>query len=75
MLSRNFQFYEKDDVPFAIERVGGRLFRMDGREMSKWVEIEDSDSRCRISSNSSPVSESAAMALSDELAEDIAALK
>lgn len=75
MLSRNFEFYEKDDIPFAIERVGGRLFRMDGRVMSKWVEIEDSDSRSRIRLNSSSISESEAMLLAVEMAEDIAALR
>jgi len=35
MLSRNFEFVEKDDVPYAIERVGGRVFRMCGRPMAK----------------------------------------
>ena len=74
-LSQNFRFTEKDDVPFAIERSCGKLFRMDGREMSKWVEITDPDSFVRISSNVSEVSESEAMLLADELAADIALLR
>jgi hypothetical protein len=49
-LSRNFRFIEKDAdaVAFAIERVGGRLFRMDGRSMDKWTKIEDPDACFRI---------------------------
>lgn len=72
-LGSNFSFVEKEDVPFAIELAGGRIFRMDGRDLEKWVEITDSDSRCRIESNASPISESEALALASELAEDIAA--
>ena len=72
-LITHFSFIEKDDVPFAIERDGNRLFRLDGRPMEKWVEITDSYSRCRIFSNSSEISESEAMLLASELAADIAA--
>lgn len=74
-LSANFWFVEKEDVPFAIERSTGLIFRMSGRAMSKWVEITDSNNRCRIMSNSSEISESNALALADEFAADIAALK
>jgi hypothetical protein len=74
-LSTNFWFGEKEDVPFAIERSCGKVFRMDGRSMEKWVEITDPDSFARIRSNVSEVSESEAMLLADELESDIAALK
>jgi len=72
-LSANFRFVEKEDVAFAIERSCGKLFRMDGRDMSKWVEITDNDSFSRISSNASPITESEAMLLADELEADIRA--
>ena len=75
MLSNNFWFGEKEDVPFAVERSCGKVFRMDGRSMEKWVEITDPDSFARIRSNVSEVSESEAMLLADELESDIAALK
>jgi hypothetical protein len=71
MKSDIFDFVEKEDVPFAIEKLTGNIFRMDSRNPEKWVEIEDPDSRCRIRLNSSPISESEAMLLADELAEDI----
>ena len=71
MLSRNFEFMEKDDVPYAIERLGGRVFRMCGRSMVKWEEIEDDDRAFRITSNAFKVSESYAIALADEFEEDI----
>jgi hypothetical protein len=74
-LSANFEFVEKEDVAFAIERACGKLFRMDGRSMSKWVEITHPDSYARIRSNASPISESEAMLLADELAEDLAGLE
>ena len=74
-LSASFWFVEKEDVPFAIERSTGLIFRMPGRSMEKWVEITDSDNRCRIMSNSSEVSESEALLLADELAADIADLE
>jgi len=73
-LSANFEFAEKEDVPFAIERSCGKLFRMDGRSMEKWTEITDPDSHSRIKSNASPITESEAMLLADELESDIAAL-
>jgi hypothetical protein len=62
---------EKDDVPYAIERLGGRVFRMCGRSMVKWEEIEDDDRAFRITSNAFKVSESYAIALADEFEEDI----
>ena len=71
MLSRNFEFMEKDDVPYAIERLGGRVFRMCGRSMVKWEEIEDDDRAFRITSNAFKVSESYAIALADEFEEGI----
>lgn len=71
-LSENFRFVEKEDVPFAIERSCGKVFRMDGRSMGKWVEINDPDGLARISSNSSPITESEALDLASELAADIA---
>jgi hypothetical protein len=71
VLSRNFEFMEKDDVPYAIERLGGRVFRMCGRSMVKWEEIEDDDRAFRITSNAFKVSESYAIALADEFEEDI----
>ena len=48
MKSDIFDFVEKEDVPFAIEKSSGDIFRMDARDPEKWFEIEDSDSRCRI---------------------------
>jgi hypothetical protein len=74
-LSANFWFGEKEDVPFAIERSCGKVFRMDGRSMEKWVEITDPDSFARIRSNVSEISESEAMLLADEMESDIAGLK
>ncbi len=71
MLSRNFKFMENEFVPYAIERSGGRVFRMCGRSMAKWEEIEDSDKAFRITSNAFTVSESSAIALADEFEEDI----
>ena len=71
MLSRNFEFMEKDDVPYAIERLGGRVFRMCGRSMAKWEEVEDSDKAFKITSNAFKVSESDAMLFADEFEEDI----
>jgi hypothetical protein len=71
MLSRNFEFMEKDDVPYAIERLGGRVFRMCGRSMAKWEKIKDSDKAFRITSNAFNVSESFAIALADEFEEGI----
>ena len=71
MLSRNFKFVEKDFVPYAIERLGGRVFRMCGRSMAKWEEVKDSDKAFRITSNAFKVSESYAKALADEFEEDI----
>jgi hypothetical protein len=71
-LSDNFRFAEKEDVPFAIERSCGKVFRMDGRSMEKWVEITDPDSFARIRSNVSEISESEAMLLADEMEADIA---
>ncbi len=73
-MSDRFEFWEKDDVPFAFDPATGAIFRMDGRERSKWIEIDDSDSRCRIRSNSSTIPEAEAFLLSDEQAADIAAL-
>ncbi|MDO8971074.1 MAG: hypothetical protein Q7U74_10330 [Saprospiraceae bacterium] len=75
MKSDIFSFVEKEDVPFAIEKSSGDIFRMDARDLGSWVEIEDPDSRCRIRLNSSSISESEAMMLADEMAEDIAALR
>ncbi len=75
MLSDNFYFVEKEDVPFAIEKLTGDIFRMDSRNLEKWVEIKDPDSWTRIRLNSSSVSESDAMLLADEMEEDIAALR
>ncbi len=75
MLSDNFHFVEKEDVPFAIEKLTGNIFRMDSRNPEKWSEIDDPDSWTKIRLNSSPVSESDAMLLADELEEDIAALR
>ena len=72
MKSDSFDFVEKEDVPFAIEKLTGNIFRMDSRNPEKWVEIEDPDSWTKIRLNSSPVSESEAMLLADELEEDIA---
>ena len=76
-LSKNFKFVEKDcdAVAFAIERTGGRVFRMDGRSMDKWTEIEDPDACHKISWRGSEISESDAMLMADELAADIAALR
>ncbi len=71
MLSRNFEFMENDDVPYAIERLGGRVFRMCGRSMAKWEEVKDSDKAFRITSNAFNVSESFAIALADEFEEGI----
>jgi len=71
VLSRNFEFMEKDDVPYAIERLGGRVFSMCGRSMAKWEEVKDSDDAFRITSNAFNVSESFAIALADEFEEDI----
>jgi hypothetical protein len=48
---------------------------MDARDPERWVEIEDSDIRCRIRQNSSSISESEAMLLADEMVENIAALR
>lgn len=75
MKSDIFEFVEKEDVPFAIEKLTGDIFRMDSRNPEKWVEINDPDSCTKIRLNSSPVSESDAMLLADELEEDIAALR
>ena len=71
MLSDNFKFMEKDDVPFAIELDGGRVFRMCGRSMAKWEEIVDDDNAFRITSNSFKVSESDALLLADEFEADV----
>ncbi len=71
MLSRNFEFMKKDFVPYAIERLGGRVFRMCGISMAKWEEVKDSDKAFRITSNAFKVSESYAIALADEFEEDI----
>jgi hypothetical protein len=62
---------ENDDVPYAIERLGGRVFRMCGRSMAKWEEVKDSDKAFRITSNAFNVSESFAIALADEFEEGI----
>jgi len=43
---------------------------MDVRDPERLTEIEDSDSRCRIQLNSSSISESEAMLLSDAMEED-----
>ena len=75
MKSDIFDFVEKEDVPFAIEKSSGDIFRMDARDPEKWFEIEDSDSRCRIRLNSSSISESEAMLLADEMESDISALR
>jgi hypothetical protein len=76
-LSKNFRFVEKDvdAVAFAIERVGGRVFRMDGRSMDKWTEIEDPDACHKICWRGSEISESEAMLMADELEADIAAIQ
>jgi len=75
MKSDSFDFVEKEDIPFAIEKLTGDIFRMDSRNPEKWTEIDDPDNRARIRLNSSRVSESEAMLLADELEEDIAALR
>jgi hypothetical protein len=75
MKSDIFGFVEKEDVPYAIEKLSGNIFRMDARDPERWFEIEDSDNRCRIRLNSSSISESEAMLLADEMSEDIAALR
>lgn len=75
MLSRNFKFIEKDDVPYAIERIGGRMYHMVHRNPEKWEEIQDSDRCCHIQFNGYPISEHDALLLADEFAEDIAELK
>ena len=75
MKSDIFSFVEKEDVPFAIEKSSGSIFRMDARNPERWTEIENPDRRCRIRLNSSKISESEAMLLADEMAEDIAALQ
>ena len=75
-LSRNFRFFEMDAdaVAFAVERAGGRVFRMDGRSMGKWTEIEGPDACHRITWRGSEISESEALLMADELAADLAAL-
>ncbi len=72
-LSKNFRFIEKDldAVAFAVERVGGRVFRMDGRSMDKWTEIEDPDACIRITCRGSEISESEAMLMADEMEADL----
>lgn len=74
MLSRNFKFVEKDDVPYAVERVGGRMYHMVHRNPERWIEVIDNDRCCRIQFNGSRISEHEAMLLADEFEEDIAAL-
>ena len=74
--SKFFRFVEKnvDGVAFAVERDTGRVFRMGGRPLDKWVEITDPDHLARISFYGAEIAESEAMALADELEADIAAL-
>jgi hypothetical protein len=43
MKSEVFDFVEKEDVPFAVEKSSGDIFRMDARDPESWVEIEDPD--------------------------------
>ena len=57
MKSDIFDFVEKEDVPYAIEKLSGDIFRMDARDPERWFEIEDSDNRCRIRLNSSSISD------------------
>jgi len=75
MKSDIFGFVEKEDVPYAIEKLSGDIFRMDARDPERRFEIKDPDNRCRIRLNSSSISESEAMLLADEMSEDIAALR
>jgi hypothetical protein len=76
-LSTNFRFFEKDldAVAFAVERAGGRVFRMDGRCLGQWTEITDPDACHKIRSRGCEISESEALLMADELAADLAALR
>ncbi|WP_028323126.1 hypothetical protein [Desulfatirhabdium butyrativorans] len=74
-MNRLFDFVEKEDAPFAIEKSTGRVFRMDSRSPDTWKVVEDDESRAKIRLNSNPISESDAMLLADELEEDIRSIK
>jgi len=75
MKSDIFDFVEKDDVPYAIEKFDGAIYKMVSRWHVKWKEVEDSDRCCRIRLNASRISESEAMLLADEFEADIAQMK
>lgn len=70
----SLKFLEKEDVPFVKDLNSWKLFRMDGSDSSKWVEIENSDSCVRIESQASVISEFEAKSLAEALARERAEL-
>ncbi len=68
-MNRLFDFVEKEDAPFAVEKSTGRVFRMDSRSPDTWKVVEDDESRAKIRLNSNPISESDAMLFADEMEE------
>lgn len=75
--SKFFRFVEKniDGVALAVERDSGRVFRMDGRSLDRWVEITDRDHLDRIGFYGAEISEDEAMRMADELEADLAAMR
>lgn len=75
--SKFFRFVEKniDGVAFAVERDTGRVFRMGGRSLDKWVEITDRDHLDRIGFYGAEITEDEAMRMADELEADISMLR
>lgn len=51
------KYLEKEDRVFVKDMDTWELFRMDGIDREKWFKIENSDSRVRIESQSSVISE------------------
>lgn len=64
-----------DGVAFAVERYTGKVFRIDGRSLGKWVEISDPDQLSRLGFYGSEITESEAMQKADELEADLSGLE
>ncbi len=65
-----YTFMEKEDRPFVKDMDTWELYRMDGPTKDKWFRIDSSDSRVRIESQASSISEFEAKKLAWELEQE-----
>jgi|GEM_PF-2047953 len=64
------EYMEYEDSPFVFDRETWELFSMGGAHKSKWLKVENSDSRVRIQFQACEISEFEAKSLAEALARE-----